>query len=54
MRSRDENVDAKTEELFPNLTFGRTTRISNYQGHVAGRAAADAARLHSGESIDAR
>jgi hypothetical protein len=51
MRQRDERVDAKTGELFPRLTAGRSTRITNYEGHVAGLAAADAARLTSGQPI---
>jgi hypothetical protein len=51
MRQRDERVDAKTSELFPRLTAGRSTRITNYEGHVAGLAAADAARLTAGEPI---
>ncbi|THV43029.1 DUF2786 domain-containing protein [Glycomyces buryatensis] len=51
MRQRDERVDARTEELFPNLKYGRGTRITNYEGHVAGLAAADAARLTAGEPI---
>lgn len=51
MRQRDERVDAKTGELFPRLTSGRSTRITNYEGHVAGLAAADAARLSAGEPI---
>ncbi|MEU6858470.1 DUF2786 domain-containing protein [Glycomyces sp. NPDC046736] len=51
MRVRDERVDAKTHELFPKLVRGRSTRITNYEGHVAGLAAADAARLTTGDPI---
>jgi hypothetical protein len=51
MRQRDERVDARVSELFPRLTAGRSTRITNYEGHVAGLAAADAARLTAGEPI---
>jgi RNA-binding protein YhbY len=51
MRLQREAVDAKTEELFPNLTFRAATRISNYEGHIAGRAAADRARLQGAEEI---
>ncbi|RRS01558.1 DUF2786 domain-containing protein [Glycomyces terrestris] len=54
MRQRDERVDARTSELFPRLKFGRSTRITNYEGHLAGLAAADAARLHPQEPIGRR
>ncbi|GAA2264220.1 DUF2786 domain-containing protein [Glycomyces scopariae] len=54
MRERDQRVDARTEELFPRLKFGRSTRITNYEGHVAGLAAADAARLSAQEPIARR
>jgi hypothetical protein len=51
MRGRDERVDARTDELFPKLVRGRAVRVTNYEGHVAGRAAADAARLTTGDPI---
>ncbi|SDD98728.1 Protein of unknown function [Glycomyces harbinensis] len=51
MRERDDRVDAKTDALFPNLVRGRAIRVTNYEGHVAGRAAADAARLTTGDPI---
>jgi len=54
MRQRDERVDARTTELFPRLKFGRSTRITNYEGHIAGLAAADAARLTAPEPITRR
>ncbi|MDA1362025.1 DUF2786 domain-containing protein [Glycomyces luteolus] len=54
MRQRDQRVDARTTELFPRLKFGRSTRITNYEGHIAGLAAADAARLTAPESITRR
>ncbi|MEU5873800.1 DUF2786 domain-containing protein [Glycomyces sp. NPDC047369] len=54
MRQRDDRVDARTEELFPRLKTGRSTRITNYEGHLAGLAAADAARLHPQEPIGRR
>ncbi|MQM27398.1 DUF2786 domain-containing protein [Glycomyces albidus] len=54
MRQRDERVDARTRELFPRLKSGRSTRITNYEGHVAGLAAADAARLSAQEPIARR
>ncbi|GAA2140692.1 DUF2786 domain-containing protein [Glycomyces algeriensis] len=54
MRQRDQRVDSRTEELFPRLKFGRGTRITNYEGHIAGLAAADAARLTAPEPITRR
>ncbi|WP_051703798.1 DUF2786 domain-containing protein [Glycomyces sp. NRRL B-16210] len=54
MRERDEQVAARTKALFPRLKTGRSLRISDYEGHVAGRAAADAARLTPGEPITRR
>lgn len=54
MRERDEQVEARTKALFPRLKTGRSLRISDYEGHVAGRAAADAARLTPGEPITRR
>lgn len=54
MRLQREAVDAKTEELFPNLTMRASTRISDYEGHVAGRAAADRARLQGAEELRTR
>lgn len=54
MRQRDQRVDSRTEALFPRLKFGRSTRITNYEGHIAGLAAADAARLTTPEPITRR
>lgn len=54
MRQRDQRVDARTEALFPRLKFGRSTRITNYEGHIAGLAAADAARLTAPTPITRR
>jgi hypothetical protein len=48
---RRDAADAKTEELFPDLRLRPSTRISNYEGHIAGRAAADRARLQGAEEI---
>lgn len=53
LRSRRETVDARTEEMFPNLTFQAATRISDYEGHIAGRVAADRARLQGAEAVEA-
>jgi hypothetical protein len=54
MRQRDERVDARTTELFPRLKLGRGTRITNYEGHIAGLEAADKARLTAPEPITRR
>jgi len=51
MRQRDERIEARTQNLFPRLKAARSMRIADYEGHIAGRAAADAARLGAGESI---
>lgn len=50
MARSDERVRVATEELFPQLE-ARRTRISNAQGWVAGRAAADLARLDIREQV---
>jgi hypothetical protein len=44
MARNDERVREVTAELFPEIT-SRRTAVSNYAGWVAGRAAADLARL---------
>lgn len=54
MRERDEQVAARTNALFPRLKSGRSLRIADYDGHLAGRAAADAARLTPTEPITRR
>lgn len=46
----DERVRMVTEELFPQLV-SRRTRISNGQGWVAGRAAADLAQLNARDQV---
>lgn len=45
-----EEVDAATQAIFPRLVT-REAAISNAQGWVAGRAAADFARLDAGKQI---
>ncbi|MEV5574583.1 DUF2786 domain-containing protein [Spirillospora sp. NPDC052269] len=51
LSARDEAVDKAVNDLFPALTRGRARRVSNYEGWVAGRAAADLAALHSNDQI---
>ncbi|GAB3652651.1 DUF2786 domain-containing protein [Glycomyces tarimensis] len=53
LRLRREAVDAKTEAMFPNLTSAAATRISDYEGHIAGRIAADRARLQGADEVEA-
>ena len=50
LRRRDEQVQAATEAMFPQLV-SRHAAISNAQGWVAGRAAADQAQLDHGKQI---
>ncbi|GAA1549051.1 DUF2786 domain-containing protein [Actinomadura kijaniata] len=42
---RDRAVRRAVDEMFPNLSRGRTGSVSNYEGWLAGRAAADLADL---------
>ncbi|WP_157430148.1 DUF2786 domain-containing protein [Actinomadura oligospora] len=51
LSARDQAVDQAVNDLFPALTRGRARRVSNYEGWVAGRAAADLAALHSNDRI---
>ncbi|MEV4253358.1 DUF2786 domain-containing protein [Spirillospora sp. NPDC049652] len=51
LTARDQAVDQAVNDLFPALTRGRARRVSNYEGWVAGRAAADLAALHSNDQI---
>jgi hypothetical protein len=44
LAARDEQVDATTDEAFPELTHS-ASRVSNYSGFVAGQVAADQARI---------
>ncbi|RMI39398.1 DUF2786 domain-containing protein [Actinomadura harenae] len=51
LSARDEAVDQAVNDLFPALTRGRARRVSNYEGWIAGRAAADLAALQSNDEI---
>jgi len=51
LAARDRAVDQAVDELFPNLTRGRARAVSNYEGWVAGRAAADLAGLAARREI---
>ncbi|MCH7231072.1 DUF2786 domain-containing protein [Glycomyces sp. L485] len=48
---RMEAADAKAEEEFPTMYARQATRVTDYEGHIAGRAAADRARLQGAEAI---
>ncbi|RFU36611.1 DUF2786 domain-containing protein [Actinomadura logoneensis] len=54
LSARDQAVDRAVNDLFPALTRSRARRVSNYEGWVAGRAAADLAALHSNDQISPR
>ncbi|MFC4914006.1 DUF2786 domain-containing protein [Actinomadura gamaensis] len=51
LSAREQAVDQAVSDLFPALTRGRTRRVSNYEGWIAGRAAADLAALHANDQI---
>ncbi|MFI0412292.1 DUF2786 domain-containing protein [Actinomadura sp. 3N508] len=46
LAARDRAVDHAVGTMFPNLAKGRAGSVSNYEGWVAGRAAADLASLN--------
>ncbi|WP_158581724.1 DUF2786 domain-containing protein [Actinomadura spongiicola] len=46
LAARDRAVDEAVDTMFPNLAKGRAGSVSNYEGWVAGRAAADLASLN--------
>ncbi|TDC42256.1 DUF2786 domain-containing protein [Actinomadura sp. KC345] len=46
LAARDRAVDEAVGTMFPNLAKGRAGSVSNYEGWVAGRAAADLASLN--------
>jgi len=50
LRRQSERLDAATEAMFPEMTR-RAAAVGNAQGWVAGRAAADAARLDTGAQL---
>ncbi|MEU8125265.1 DUF2786 domain-containing protein [Spirillospora sp. NPDC049024] len=45
LAARDQAVDQAVDTMFPNLAKGRAGSVSNYEGWLAGRAAADLASL---------
>jgi len=49
LAARDQAVELAVDAMFPNLTRGRARSVSNHEGWMAGRAAADLASL-SGRS----
>ncbi|WUI03827.1 DUF2786 domain-containing protein [Spirillospora sp. NBC_00431] len=46
LAARDRAVEQAVDTMFPNLAKGRSGSVSNYEGWVAGRAAADLASLN--------
>lgn len=46
LAARDRAVEQAVDTMFPNLAKGRAGSVSNYEGWVAGRAAADLASLN--------
>ncbi|MEV3925025.1 DUF2786 domain-containing protein [Actinomadura coerulea] len=46
LAARDQAVDHAVDTMFPDLARGRAGSVSNYEGWVAGRAAADLASLN--------
>lgn len=51
LAARDLAVDQAVGALFPNLSRGRAGSVSNYEGWVAGRAAADLASLNGRSEV---
>ncbi|SOC55727.1 DUF2786 domain-containing protein [Ornithinimicrobium cerasi] len=51
---RDEEVTARTRELFPRVQTGRARQVSDYAGFMQGRAAADRADLGAGGRLTGR
>ena len=52
LAARREAVDDTVDELFgPRLTRGRASRVTDAEGWVSGRAAADLASLHNREAV---
>ncbi|WP_017570013.1 DUF2786 domain-containing protein [Nocardiopsis halotolerans] len=52
LASRVEKVEEAVSEVFPELETTRLSGASNARGWEAGRAAADAATLHTGERLE--
>ncbi|MEU8346753.1 DUF2786 domain-containing protein [Spirillospora sp. NPDC048832] len=51
LAARDRAVERAVDEMFPNLAQGRAGSVSNYEGWVAGRAAADLASLNGRSEV---
>ncbi|WP_192809791.1 DUF2786 domain-containing protein [Actinomadura rudentiformis] len=51
LAARDRAVEEAVDTMFPNLTRGRARAVSNYEGWVAGRAAADLASLNGRSEV---
>ncbi|NDU72798.1 DUF2786 domain-containing protein [Actinomadura sp. DSM 109109] len=51
LAARDQAVDQAVDTMFPNLAKGRAGSVSNYEGWVAGRAAADLASLNGRSEV---
>ncbi|WP_433231919.1 DUF2786 domain-containing protein [Actinomadura formosensis] len=51
LAARDRAVERAVDTMFPGLTEGRAGSVSNYEGWVAGRAAADLANLNGRSEV---
>jgi Protein of unknown function (DUF2786) len=51
LAARDQAVEKAVDAMFPNLAKGRAGSVSNYEGWVAGRAAADLASLNGRSEV---
>jgi hypothetical protein len=51
LAARDRAVEQAVDTMFPNLAQGRAGSGSNYEGWVAGRAAADLASLNGRSEV---
>ncbi|QKG27401.1 hypothetical protein ACTIVE_9056 [Actinomadura verrucosospora] len=51
LAARDLAVEKAVDAMFPNLAKGRAGSVSNYEGWVAGRAAADLASLNGRSEV---
>ncbi|MGI5202238.1 DUF2786 domain-containing protein [Spirillospora sp. CA-108201] len=51
LAARDQAVDQAVDTMFPSLAKGRAGSVSNYEGWVAGRAAADLASLNGRSEV---
>ncbi|WP_141576475.1 DUF2786 domain-containing protein [Actinomadura sp. WMMA1423] len=51
LAARDQAVDQAVDTMFPDLAKGRAGSVSNYEGWLAGRAAADLASLNGRSEV---